>query len=86
MSARNRKTSAMSSENQPERGPGRPPIDNPADHQIHWRVTGQRKGAYVKAARKSVPAEKLNAWMERHLDKAAREAGCEPEPKEEQKG
>lgn len=48
-------------------GPGRPPIDNPADHQIQLRVTKARKNAYVKAARPG----KLTAWCIQHLDAAA---------------
>ena len=56
--------------NESERGPGRPPIDNPADHQIQLRVTAERKSAYVKAAQKS-PQRKLSAWMFHHLDAAS---------------
>jgi hypothetical protein len=54
-----------SNENEP--GPGRPQIDNPADHQIQLRVTKARKNAYVKAAKPG----KLTAWCLKHLDAAA---------------
>jgi hypothetical protein len=50
-----------------DRGPGRPPIDNPADAHIHLRVTLDRKNAYTRAARPG----KLTEWCLRHLDKAA---------------
>ncbi len=73
-----RKTSAMSSdEPEPNRPRGRPTIENPATHHIHLRVTPKRKSAYVRAAH----PKGLSDWMVENLDKAAREAGQEPETK-----
>lgn len=53
-------------------GPGRPSTDGtPAESWLQVRLTRERKGAYVKAAK----ARKLSEWVTGHLDKAA---GYEP--------
>lgn len=68
----------MNPDPKPKHPGGRPflPEGERATFHIHLRTTRERKNAYVNAAR----PDKLTAWAFKHLDKAAREAGQEPEP------
>lgn len=49
--------------------PGRPPSENPADHDIVMRVTGERKNRYVRTAQKN--GKSLSAWIQEVCDAAS---------------
>lgn len=53
-----------------KRGRGRPPVDDPAEDLIRFRVTPEDKERYFRAAAKAGKA--LSAWIKGVLDRAAK--------------
>jgi hypothetical protein len=54
----------------PKRGPGRPPIDDPATERLEFRLTPEALERYERAAKRAGKA--LSAWIKAVCDRASR--------------